>query len=342
LTATGTATFPVSQTLSGLSISPDNRTINVNTTLPFSANPSDQFGTVMGTPPALTCSYDAYGALHSDLDSSGGGAETYKDPYGFGGQYGYYTDQETGLLLLTHRYYDPTTGRFLNRDPISYNGGINLYGFAGNNPVNDADPSGFQSTGSAPAPVPEPAPEPEKDPKEPAKEPGGMLGYGADFFDPAVIDEIGEAYRARQAATRAKIDAALNQGTAEDILLKNNGLWQDVKKSSREKYLGRTPGKASATGRQVIARMESEGKIVKSNSGTWVEHNASKTYTLLPYTDMGHQQDAVQWWNTEGYLYGPKAAEVRNWMLDPLNYELEPRAINRSRGASLKDRYRKP
>jgi len=60
-----------------------------------------------------------------------------------GGQFGYYTDTETGLLCLTHRYYDPGTGKFLNRDPIGYAGGENLYGFADGNPVNESDPSGF-------------------------------------------------------------------------------------------------------------------------------------------------------------------------------------------------------
>jgi RHS repeat-associated protein len=64
---------------------------------------------------------------------------------GFGGQYGYYTDNETGLLCLTHRYYDPGTGKFINRDPIGYAGGENLYGFADGNPVNESDPSGFSS-----------------------------------------------------------------------------------------------------------------------------------------------------------------------------------------------------
>ncbi|HEY3330283.1 MAG TPA: hypothetical protein VGK19_09710 [Capsulimonadaceae bacterium] len=33
------------------------------------------------------------------------------DPVGFGGQYGYYTDRDTGLVLCTHRYYDPVRGR---------------------------------------------------------------------------------------------------------------------------------------------------------------------------------------------------------------------------------------
>jgi len=51
------------------------------------------------------------------------------DPFGYCGQWGYYTDSETGLLLLTHRYYDPTQGRFLTRDPIWYAFGVNLYGY---------------------------------------------------------------------------------------------------------------------------------------------------------------------------------------------------------------------
>ena len=49
---------------------------------------------------------------------------------------------ETGLLCLTHRYYDPGTGKFLNRDPIGYQGGANLYGFCAGNPVNESDPDG--------------------------------------------------------------------------------------------------------------------------------------------------------------------------------------------------------
>ena len=57
----------------------------------------------------------------------------------FSGQWGYYTDYETGpgnsvagssLLLLTHRYYDPATGRFVNRDP---DGTDAQYALNGNN-----------------------------------------------------------------------------------------------------------------------------------------------------------------------------------------------------------------
>ncbi|HET6387549.1 MAG TPA: RHS repeat-associated core domain-containing protein, partial [Armatimonadota bacterium] len=49
---------------------------------------------------------------------------------------------ETRLVMMTHRYYDPLKGRFINRDPIGVAGGINLYGFVGNNPVTGADPEG--------------------------------------------------------------------------------------------------------------------------------------------------------------------------------------------------------
>ena len=62
--------------------------------------------------------------------------------FGFGGEAGYYTDTETGFLLLGHRFYDPGTGRFVNRDPIGYGGGVNLYGYVGNDPINDTDPNG--------------------------------------------------------------------------------------------------------------------------------------------------------------------------------------------------------
>ena len=79
--------------------------------------------------------YDAYGKLLA------GGAVG--DPWGFEAQSGYYTDSETGLILCTHRYYDPSTGRFVTRDPMGYAGGIDLYGYTADDPVNGIDPSGF-------------------------------------------------------------------------------------------------------------------------------------------------------------------------------------------------------
>jgi RHS repeat-associated protein len=51
-------------------------------------------------------------------------------------------DPETGLLYLVNRYYDPATGQFLTRDPLVAITG-SAYGYAGDNPTNNVDPSGL-------------------------------------------------------------------------------------------------------------------------------------------------------------------------------------------------------
>ena len=49
----------------------------------------------------------------------------------------------SGLLYRRNRYYDPQSGRFTQQDPIGLGGGVNLYGFAGGDPVNHSDPFGL-------------------------------------------------------------------------------------------------------------------------------------------------------------------------------------------------------
>ena len=51
----------------------------------------------------------------------------------------------TGLLQMGHRFYEPgVLGRFLNRDPIGFQGGGNLFEYAGNSPVGMVDPLGLE------------------------------------------------------------------------------------------------------------------------------------------------------------------------------------------------------
>jgi len=56
-------------------------------------------------------------------------------------------DDTVGLIYLRARYYDPTTGRFLSKDPaggkLSSPVTQNKYVYAGNNPVNGGDPTGM-------------------------------------------------------------------------------------------------------------------------------------------------------------------------------------------------------
>jgi RHS repeat-associated protein len=56
-----------------------------------------------------------------------------------------YCDEETGLVYYGHRFYNPTLGRWLNRDPKQEEGGVNLYAFCGNNPINGFDALGAVS-----------------------------------------------------------------------------------------------------------------------------------------------------------------------------------------------------
>jgi RHS repeat-associated protein len=59
-------------------------------------------------------------------------------PYRFTGR----EDDGTGLMYYRARYYAPEWGRFISEDPIGFEGGINQYVYAHNNPIKSRDPSG--------------------------------------------------------------------------------------------------------------------------------------------------------------------------------------------------------
>lgn len=54
-----------------------------------------------------------------------------------------FTDTETSLLYYGFRFYNPSTGRWLSRDPYTEEGGVNLYGFVDNAPTEWIDPLGL-------------------------------------------------------------------------------------------------------------------------------------------------------------------------------------------------------
>jgi RHS repeat-associated protein len=70
------------------------------------------------------------------------------DAVGYGGQLTNYTDVEANLVLMTYRFYSPVYCRFLTRDPSGYEGGINLYAYCRNNPINRFDPLGLDERSS--------------------------------------------------------------------------------------------------------------------------------------------------------------------------------------------------
>ncbi|MCX6854118.1 MAG: hypothetical protein NTV80_04340, partial [Verrucomicrobia bacterium] len=74
-------------------------------------------------------------------------------PFRFSGKY---HDAETGLAYYGYRYYNPELGRWISRDPIEESGGVNLYGFCYNDPVNNYDNDGRQVFGLRMSPILEP------------------------------------------------------------------------------------------------------------------------------------------------------------------------------------------
>jgi len=93
--------------------------------------------------------FDGNGNVAQLISSTGDIVAQYEyDPYGNGivatgdNPFRFSTkffDDETGLLYYGYRFYSPVLGRWLNRDPLGQQGGLNLYGFATNSPLNQGD-----------------------------------------------------------------------------------------------------------------------------------------------------------------------------------------------------------
>jgi RHS repeat-associated protein len=105
----------------------------------------------LGTPMELTdedgniaweANYKAWGEARLTISEAAKKAGL-KNPIRFQGQY---LDEETGLHYNRFRYYDPVVGRFISKDPIGLQGGINVYHYAPN-PVEWVDPLGLARSG---------------------------------------------------------------------------------------------------------------------------------------------------------------------------------------------------
>ncbi len=111
-----------------------------------------------GTPASFWYQYGPQGEARALTNSAGTVTDTYRytaygellgstgstvNPFRYGGKFGYYTDVYSGLIIAGQRWYSPQLLRWLTRDPIHYEGGVNLYEYVGGDPVNWIDTTGL-------------------------------------------------------------------------------------------------------------------------------------------------------------------------------------------------------
>jgi RHS repeat-associated protein len=104
----------------------------------------DGHGNVVGTVNGVTGAFTANPTLDVYGIPRATGASATKQ--GYCGSLGHVTD-DTGLVYMRARYYDPGCGRFVSEDP-GYNG-QNWYAYANDNPVNMVDQTGKDAVSDA-------------------------------------------------------------------------------------------------------------------------------------------------------------------------------------------------
>ncbi|MEZ6132743.1 MAG: CARDB domain-containing protein [Planctomycetaceae bacterium] len=100
----------------------------------------DQIGSVVGLTGGGGSLLNEYRYLpFGELLSS---TETVANPFRFGGQAGVMSEAN-GLNFMRARFYSPEQGRFISSDPDGIVGGLNLYAYVQNDPINYTDPTGL-------------------------------------------------------------------------------------------------------------------------------------------------------------------------------------------------------
>lgn len=103
---------------------------------------SDRLGSIIARTNATGSVLDKY-----KYSSFGETPSLANSTFGYTGQR---YDADLGMYYYKARIYNPAIGRFLQPDPIGYDGGFNLYEYVGNDPLNATDPLGLAPGGLIP------------------------------------------------------------------------------------------------------------------------------------------------------------------------------------------------
>jgi RHS repeat-associated protein len=82
---------------------------------------------------------DASGAVQTHFGTTASSGATSSNALQFTGR----ENDGTGLYFYRARFYSPAMQRFVSEDPIEFLGGLNLYEYAGSNPIRYKDPLGW-------------------------------------------------------------------------------------------------------------------------------------------------------------------------------------------------------
>ncbi len=127
--------------------------------------------------PVWTWNPDPFGTTPPNQNPTGAGVFPYNLRYP-----GQYFDAETSTHYNMARDYNPSTGRYIQSDPIGLAGGVNTYGYVGGNPVSWIDPTGTLQSSRDNVPTITIPPPPRRSGNEGEKSSSGFSEFNKNCF----------------------------------------------------------------------------------------------------------------------------------------------------------------
>jgi RHS repeat-associated protein len=209
---------------------------------------------------------------------------------------GQYFDAETGNHYNYYRDYSPSTGRYLQSDPIGLMGGVNTFGYADGNPLHSFDPFGLFSFRDGLSFVP-------------------VVGSALDAYDAFKCGNIG--------AGLLNTGLAIMDATGAGALVK--GLAVGTMKWSSRKGIS-DAYKNSNNWAAMRRELQKQGEIPRNSMSTprgdWIttDHIFTKQSSGAPHSRLNHpanlQTGVPQWLNSAYEGMGPleRARHLPKWM----------------------------